>query len=118
MVQNTLVKLGHCSIDTTSSLGSDGTFMAPVDGVYKAVYNGVLKVSGEGKVHANILRRNSSGYLNTEVAGFAKLTSPVTDSLHGALLAVSESITSYVSLLAGEALCLGSGRDSQENSIA
>ena len=79
---------------------------------------GVLKVSGEGKVHANILRRNSSGYLNTEVAGFAKLTSRVTDSLHGALLAVSESITSYVSLLAGEALCLGSGRNSQENSIA
>lgn len=39
-VQNTLVKLGHCSIDTSSSVGSDGTFMAPVDGVYKAVYNG------------------------------------------------------------------------------
>ena len=39
-VQNTLVKLGHCSIDTTSSVGSDGAFIAPVDGVYKAVYNG------------------------------------------------------------------------------
>ena len=57
---------------------------------------GVLKVSGEGKVHANILRRNLSGYLNTEVAGFAKLGSEIRNELHGALLSVSESITSYV----------------------
>ena len=39
-VQTTLVKLNQCSIDTTSSVGEDGTFIAPVSGVYKAVYNG------------------------------------------------------------------------------
>ena len=55
-----------------------------------------MKVSGEGKVHANILRRNLSGYLTTEVAGFAKLASSISDDLYGALLSVSESITSYV----------------------
>ena len=94
----------------------DGTFIAPEAGVYKAVFNGktlflfteemiwqficlgVLKVSGEGKVHANILRRNLTGHLSTEVAGFAKLTSIIKNDLHGALLSVSESITSYVRL--------------------
>ena len=55
-----------------------------------------MKVSGEGKVHANILRRNLSGYLTTEVAGVAKLASSISDDLYGALLSVSESITSYV----------------------
>ena len=55
-----------------------------------------MKVSGEGKVHANILRRSLSGYLNTEVAGFAKLGTDIRNDLYGALLSVSESITSYV----------------------
>ena len=43
-VQTTLVKLSDCSVDTNNSVslgsGSGGTFMAPEDGVYKAVYNG------------------------------------------------------------------------------
>ena len=41
-VKTTLVKLNQCSIDTSSSVGSDGTFIAPVSGVYKAVYNGKI----------------------------------------------------------------------------
>ena len=39
-VKTTLVKLTGCSIDTSNSVGSDGTFIAPEDGVYKALYNG------------------------------------------------------------------------------
>ena len=46
-VQTTLVKLSDCSVDTNNSVslgsGSGGTFMAPEDGVYKAVYNGKLR---------------------------------------------------------------------------
>ena len=55
-----------------------------------------MKVSGEGKVHANILKKNSTGNLETQVAGFTKLSSETKNELHGAYLAVSESITSYV----------------------
>ena len=43
-VQTTLVKLSDCSVDTNNSVslgsGSGGTFVAPEDGVYKAVFNG------------------------------------------------------------------------------
>ena len=44
-VKTTLVKLSDCSLDTNNSVsvGSDGAFIAPEDGVYKAVYNGKLQ---------------------------------------------------------------------------
>ena len=57
---------------------------------------GVMKVVGEGKVHANILKKNITGNLETQVAGFTKLSSETENELYGAYLAVSESITSYV----------------------
>ena len=57
---------------------------------------GVMKVVGDGKVHANILKKNSTGSLETQVAGFTKLSSETENELYGAYLAVSESITSYV----------------------
>ena len=110
-VKTTLVDIGSCSIDP-QGLVTSGSFRAPVDGVYKSVYNGkifivvhitnsfylsgVMKVVGEGKVHANILKKNSTGNLETQVAGFTKLSSETKNELHGAYLAVSESITSYV----------------------
>ena len=55
-----------------------------------------MKVVGDGKVHANILKKNSDGKLETQVAGFTKLSSSQDNDLYGAYLAVSESITSYV----------------------
>ena len=55
-----------------------------------------MKVVGSGKVHANILRRSSSGKLETQVAGFTKLSSGNKNDLYGALLSVSESITAYI----------------------
>ena len=94
-----------------------------------------MKVQGQSKVHANILKRNMKGKLKTQVAGFAKLTSGgLKSDLFGAQLAVSETITSYSRSLqhntasspsklfysrlsAGEELCLGMGRDSEDNSI-
>ena len=113
-VKTTLVDIGSCSVDP-QGLVTSGSFRAPVDGVYKSVYNGkifivvlmttntnllylsgVMKVVGEGKVHANILKKNSTGNLETQVAGFTKLSSETKNELHGAYLAVSESITSYV----------------------
>ena len=44
-VKTTLVKLSDCSLDTNNSVsdGSDGAFVAPEDGVYKAIYNGKLQ---------------------------------------------------------------------------
>ena len=57
---------------------------------------GVMKVVGSGKVHANILRRSSTGKLETQVAGFTKLSSGNKNDLYGALLSVSESITAYI----------------------
>ena len=44
-VKTTLVKLSDCSLDTNNSVsvGSDGAFIAPEDGVYKAIYNGKLQ---------------------------------------------------------------------------
>ena len=92
-----------------------------------------MKVVGDGKVHANILKKNSDGKLETQVAGFTKLSSSQDNDLYGAYLAVSESITSYVRycqnihkpnvydgcrLKAGESLYLGMGRDKADNSIA
>ena len=113
-VKTTLVDIGSCSVDP-QGLVKSGSFRAPGDGVYKSVYNGrivffvdflknchffnfsgVMKVVGEGKVHANILKKNSTGNLETQVAGFTKLSSETENELHGAYLAVSESITSYV----------------------
>ena len=55
-----------------------------------------MKVVGQGKVHANILKKDLSGQLDTQVAGFTKLTSTNQNDLYGAYVAVSESITSYV----------------------
>ena len=55
-----------------------------------------MKVVGESKVHANILKKNLAGNLETQVAGFTKLSSDTKNELYGAYLAVSESITSYV----------------------
>ena len=51
-VKTTLVRLSNCSLDTHNSVsvGSDGAFIAPEDGVYKAVYNGKLQYSREEKV--------------------------------------------------------------------
>ena len=41
-VKTTLVKLSDCSLDTNNSVSvhSTGAFIAPEDGVYKAIYNG------------------------------------------------------------------------------
>ena len=45
-VKTTLVKLSECSVDTNNSvsIGSGGTFIAPEDGIYKAIYNGKLQL--------------------------------------------------------------------------
>ena len=131
-----LVKLNTCNIDTDGAVDvKTGVFIAPQDGVYKTSFTGklssgaslacftclvigVMKVQGQSKVHANILKRNMKGKLKTQVAGFAKLTSGGLESaMFGAELAVSEAITSYSRLAAGEELCLGMGRDKDENSI-
>ena len=95
-----------------------------------------MKVVGQGKVHANILRKDASGQLETQVAGFTKLTSSNQNDLYGAYVAVSESITAYVRyeyfvliihllfwmnwfrLQEGESLHLGMGRDRSDNNIA
>ena len=93
-VESSLVRIGSCSIDTNNAV-KDGVFTAPSDGVYKLVYNGVMKVVGEGKVHANILKKSSNGKLETQVAGFVRYSSQISNDLYGALLASSQSITAY-----------------------
>ena len=107
-----LVKLNTCNIDTDGAVDvKTGVFTAPQDGVYKTSFNGemspcatvshpfiqgVMKVQGQSKVHANILKRNMKGKLKTQVAGFAKLTGGGSESaMFGAQLAVSEVISSY-----------------------
>ena len=55
-----------------------------------------MKVQGQSKVHANILKRNKEGKLKTQVAGFAKLTSGGLESdMFGAQVSASEVISSY-----------------------
>merc|ERR1712012_501481 len=73
-VSSTLVKLASCSVDTNQSV-QDGHFTAPSDGVYKVVYNGLMKVEGAGKVRANILKKTVEGKFKTQVAGFTKMSS-------------------------------------------
>ena len=118
-----LVKLNTCNIDTDGAVDvKKGLFITPQDGVYKTSFTGkllsgaslacftclvigVMKVQGQSKVHANILKRNMKGKLKTQVAGFAKLTSSGLESaMFGAELAVSEAITSYSRIAAGEEL--------------
>ena len=116
-VSSTLVKLASCSVDTNQSV-QDGHFTAPSDGVYKVVYNGLMKVEGAGKVHANILKKTVEGKFKTQVAGFTKMSSQNHNDLYGALLASSECMTAYVSMMTGESLHLGMGRDKTVNNIA